>query len=31
MKITEIETIALCVPYEDRIRKRYYHFAMTLL
>ena len=29
MKITEIETIALRVPYEDRIRRRYYHFAMT--
>ena len=29
MKITEIETIALRIPYENRIRKRYYHFAMT--
>ena len=29
MKITEIEPIALRVPYEERIRKRFYHFAMT--
>ena len=28
MKITEIEVIPLHVPYEDRIRKRFYHFAM---
>ena len=31
MKITEIESIPLRVPYEERIRKRYYHFAMTEL
>ena len=31
MKITEIEAIPLRVPYEKRIRKRYYHFAMTEL
>lgn len=31
MKITEIESIPLRVPYEARIRKRYYHFAMTEL
>ncbi|MDD9973640.1 MAG: hypothetical protein OXU27_06515, partial [Candidatus Poribacteria bacterium] len=31
MKITEIEAIPLRVPYEERIRKRYYHFAMTEL
>ena len=29
MKIIEIEPIALRVPYEDRIRKQYYHFNMT--
>jgi L-alanine-DL-glutamate epimerase-like enolase superfamily enzyme len=28
MKITEIEIITLRVPYEDRIRKAYYHFGM---
>ena len=28
MKITEIEVIPLRVPYEARIRKAYYHFAM---
>ena len=28
MKITEIEVIPLRVPYEDRIRKRFYHFNM---
>ena len=28
MKITEIETIPLRLPYEERIRKRYYHFGM---
>lgn len=28
MKITEIEAIPLQVPYEQRIRKQYYHFAM---
>ena len=31
MRITEIEAIPLRVPYEERIRKRYYHFAMTEL
>ena len=31
MKITEIEIIPLRVPYEDRIRKRYYHFSMNEL
>lgn len=29
MKITEIEPIPLHVPYDERIRKRYYHFGMT--
>ncbi len=29
MKITEIETIPLRLPHEERIRKCYYHFAMT--
>ena len=29
MKITEIETIPLRIPYEDRIRKTFYHFGMT--
>lgn len=29
MKITHIDVIPLRVPYEQRIRKRYYHFAMT--
>ena len=29
MKIVDIETIALRVPYEERIRKAFYHFAMT--
>jgi len=29
MKITEIETIPLRIPYEDRIRKAFYHFGMT--
>jgi L-alanine-DL-glutamate epimerase-like enolase superfamily enzyme len=29
MKITEIETIPLRLPYEKRIRKQYYHFAMN--
>ena len=29
MKITEIESIPLRVPYEDRIRKKYHHFPMT--
>ncbi len=29
MKITQIEPIALRVPYEERIRKRFYHFNMT--
>ena len=29
MKIIEIEPIVLHVPYEDRIRKQYYHFNMT--
>jgi L-alanine-DL-glutamate epimerase-like enolase superfamily enzyme len=29
MKITEIETIPLRLPYEERIRKQYYHFAMV--
>ena len=29
MKITDIEPIPLRVPYEERIRKNYYHFAMT--
>ena len=28
MKITEIEAIALRLPYEERIRRQYYHFAM---
>ena len=28
MKITEIEVIPLRLPYEERIRKQYYHFAM---
>ena len=28
MKITEIEVIPIRVPYEARIRKAYYHFAM---
>ena len=28
MKITEIEAIPLRLPYEERIRKEYYHFAM---
>ena len=28
MKITDIEVLALCVPYEQRIRKQYHHFAM---
>ena len=28
MKITEIEIIPLRLPYEERIRKQYYHFAM---
>jgi L-alanine-DL-glutamate epimerase-like enolase superfamily enzyme len=28
MKITEIETIPLRIPYEDRIRKPFYHFGM---
>ena len=31
MKITDIEAIPLRVPYEERIRKKYYHFAMTEL
>ena len=31
MKITEIEAIPLRVPYEERIREKYYHFAMTEL
>ncbi|MEE2728598.1 MAG: mandelate racemase/muconate lactonizing enzyme family protein [Candidatus Latescibacterota bacterium] len=29
MKIIDIEAIALRVPYEERIRKAFYHFAMT--
>lgn len=29
MKITEIEIIPLRLPYEERIRKQYYHFAMV--
>ncbi len=29
MKISEIEVIPLRVPYEDRIRKAYYHFGMS--
>ncbi len=29
MKITEIEVIPLQVPYEERIRKQYHHFAMN--
>ena len=29
MKIVDIEAIALRVPYEERIRKAFYHFAMT--
>ena len=29
MKITEIEPIQLRVPYEDRIRRKFYHFGMT--
>ena len=29
MKITEIEPIPLRVSYEERIRKRFYHFNMT--
>ena len=28
MKITDIEVIPLRVPYEERIRKQYYHFSM---
>ena len=28
MRITEIEVIPLRIPYEDRLRKRYHHFAM---
>ena len=28
MKITDIETISLRIPYDERIRKRYYHFHM---
>ena len=28
MKITEIESIALRVPYEERIRKQFYHFGL---
>ncbi|MDA0745534.1 MAG: mandelate racemase/muconate lactonizing enzyme family protein, partial [bacterium] len=28
MKITQIEVLPLRVPYEDRIRKIYYHFEM---
>ncbi len=29
MRITEIEPISLHVPYEARIRRKFYHFAMT--
>ena len=29
MKITEIEPIPLRIPYEERIRKRFFHFSMT--
>ena len=29
MKIVDIEAIALRIPYEERIRKAFYHFAMT--
>ena len=29
MQITTIEAIPLRVPYEDRIRKAFYHFGMT--
>jgi L-alanine-DL-glutamate epimerase-like enolase superfamily enzyme len=29
VKITEIEAIPLRLPYEDRIRKQYYHFSMV--
>ena len=29
MKITEIEPIPLRVPYEERIRRKFYHFGMT--
>ncbi len=29
MKIVDIEAISLRVPYEERIRKAFYHFAMT--
>ncbi len=28
MKITDIEVLPLRLPYEERIRKQYYHFAM---
>ena len=28
MKITEIEPILLRVPYEERIRKQFYHFGL---
>ena len=28
MKITEIESIPLRVPYEERIRKQFYHFGI---
>ena len=28
MKITEIESIPLRVPYEERIRKQFYHFGL---
>ncbi|MYF90602.1 MAG: hypothetical protein F4184_00220, partial [Gemmatimonadetes bacterium] len=29
MKITTIEVIPLRIPYEDRIRKAFYHFGMN--
>lgn len=29
MKIVDIEAVALRVPYKERIRKAFYHFAMT--
>ena len=28
MKITEIESIPIRVPYEERIRKQFYHFGL---
>ena len=29
MKITDIEVLPLRIPYEDRIRKAFYHFGMN--